>query len=67
MAKINAIEFKSTVDEMPTECDHCGGKTESIGLVAPKCTECGQFSLSHIHFGPPREIEMDITIETPSE
>jgi hypothetical protein len=59
---MKAIEIGSTVGEMPAECDHCGGETESIGLVAPKCVDCGRFSLSHISFGPPKEVDVDIKI-----
>ena len=56
------IQARAKVGEHPTTCDHCGGRTEEIGLVAPKCTKCGRFSLSHLQWGQPEEIEMDIEI-----
>ena len=46
-----------------TTCSHCGGAMEEIGLCAPKCSQCGQFDLSHLTFGPPVEVEVDIKIE----
>ena len=60
---MKAYESKATVGPTPDRCDHCGGEVENIGLVAPKCKVCGRFSLSHIAFGPPKEIEVDIRIE----
>jgi hypothetical protein len=61
MAK--AIQSTGNVGEHPTTCDHCGGPTEEIGLVAPKCTVCGKFSLSHISWSAPEEIDVDIRVE----
>jgi hypothetical protein len=61
--KAKGIEVKGNVGEHPTTCDHCGGEVEEIGLVAPKCLDCGRFSLSHISFGPPEEVEITIVVE----
>jgi tRNA(Ile2) C34 agmatinyltransferase TiaS len=60
---VKALEFQGNVGKQPEVCDHCGGQTESIGLVAPRCTACGEFSLSHISFGPPEVVEVDLRIE----
>ena len=41
------IEFE--VGEHPKVCDHCGSTDlEEVGLVAPKCKDCGKFSVSHL-------------------
>jgi hypothetical protein len=39
---------------MPEKCDHCCSENMvNVGLVAPKCNDCGRFSLSHM---TPREV-----------
>jgi hypothetical protein len=60
---VKALEVRGSVGAQPVVCDHCGGPTESIGLVAPICTVCEKFSLSHISFGPPTEVDIPIRIE----
>lgn len=55
---MDAIHVQDKVGETPAQCDHCGGPVKEIGLVAPKCTKCGRFSISHITFLPPVEIQL---------
>lgn len=60
---MKAYQSKADVATPPSVCDHCGADAlYSIGLVAPKCAECGQFSMSHITFGPMEEVEVDLRI-----
>lgn len=61
--RVEALHYTGAVGQHPTACDHCGGEVEEIGLIAPRCTRCGEFSLSHITFGPPKTVEVDLTIE----
>jgi hypothetical protein len=61
MAK--AIQSSATVGEQPTVCEHCGStRLVSIGLVAPKCEDCGRFTLTHLTWSKPEEVEVDIRI-----
>lgn len=63
---MKGLEFRGSVGEHPTSCDRCGGEVEEIGLVAPKCRSCGRFSLSHISFGAPTTVEVDLVVKKES-
>jgi hypothetical protein len=45
----NVLHIVFDTGEQPTVCDHCGStRMKNIGLVAPKCQDCGKFSISHM-------------------
>jgi hypothetical protein len=54
---MNIQHIKLAVGNHPMECDHCGSNNMiEIGLVAPKCEDCGRFSLSHMSIDVVEEI-----------